>query len=425
MIKKAAIFGLLAASVVGTAWAQEGSVPKGVPELDHVFVIMMENHGYHQIIGNPDTPFANSYAQSANSATNYYAVAHPSLTNYLEVVGGSNFGVHSDNNPDWHNATCTTNLATGIANTDSPASPAICPIYGTGTDAATPAVDCSNETTCAPGSNLGENNIDGKKSIPADSHIVGKTIADQLVAAGLTWKSYQESLGPQGADNVNFADGFFTDSSNILAVLPTEAQGLLKLYAAKHNPFVYFRSVQEGQHSDLSLKQVVGFEGAHGLFEDLDKGNVPNFSFIAPNQCNDQHGRANGGTQCDFDPNDNGTLVGLNPALMYIGDLTLRNIVKEIHSSPAWKNGRNAIVVLWDEDDYSVSPTTNKVLVIVDTNYGVRGEHDSSFYTHFSLLKTLEAAFRLPCLNHACDAGAKVMAPLFSRHDNDHDADDQ
>ncbi len=41
--------------------------------------------------------------RSANSATNYFAVGHPSLTNYLEVVGGSNFGVQSDNGPDWHN----------------------------------------------------------------------------------------------------------------------------------------------------------------------------------------------------------------------------------------------------------------------------------------------------------------------------------
>lgn len=422
MTKQAAIFALLFASVAATAAAQEGPVPKGVPRLDHVFVIMMENHGYKQIIGNPDTPFANSYAQSANHATNYYAVAHPSLTNYLEFVGGSNFGVHSDNNPDWHNATCTNNLQSATANTDVPASPAICPIYGIGTDATTPAIDCTNEVQCAPGSNLGENNIDGVKSIPADSHIVGKTIADQLVAAGLTWKSYQESLGPQGPDNVNFADGFFTDSSDILAVLPNEAQGLLKLYAAKHNPFVYFRSVQEGKHPDLSLQRVVGFQGQHGLFEDLNSGHVPSFSFIAPNQCNDQHGRANGGTQCDFDPNDNGTLVGLNPALMYIGDLTLRNIVKEIHNSPSWKDGRNAIVVVWDEDDYSVSPTTNKVLLIVDTNYGVNGVKDGNFYTHFSMLKTIEGAFRLPCLNHACDAQTKVISSLFR---GDNDADDQ
>jgi hypothetical protein len=419
MTKKAAVLGLMAAALSGTVRAQEGKVPKGIPHLDHVFVIMMENHGYNQIIGNPDTPFAQSYANSANFATNYFAVAHPSLTNYLEVAGGSNFGVHSDNNPDWHNATCTNNLASVTPNTDSPASPNICPIYGTGTDAETLAIDCTNEVTCAPGSNDGENNLDGVKSIPAATNIVGKTIADQLVAAGLTWKSYQESLPDAGADGVNFSDGYFTDSNNILEFLPNEAQGLLKLYAAKHNPFVYFRSVQEGAKPELSLKRVVGFQGDDGLFEDLHSGHVPHFSFIAPNQCNDQHGRANGGTQCDFDPNDNGTLVGLNPALMYLGDLTLRNLVKAIHSSPVWHNGRNAIVVLWDEDDYSVSPTTNKVLLIVDTNYGVHGIRDGNFYTHFSLLKSLEGGFRLPCLNHACDANTSVIASLFRDSDDD------
>jgi phosphatidylinositol-3-phosphatase len=419
MIRKAIFLGLLAIALAGPLCAQEGKVPTGIPHLDHVFVIMMENHGYNQIVGNPDTPFANSYANSANSATNYFAVAHPSLTNYLEVAGGSNFGVHSDNNPDWHNARCTNNLASATTNTDNPATSDVCPIYGTGTDAATPAIDCTNEVTCAPGSNAGENNIDGVKSIPAAKNIVGKTIVDQLVAAGLSWKSYQESLPASGADGVNFSDGFFTDGAGILAAMPNETQGLLKLYAAKHNPFVYFRSVQEGQRAELSLKRVTGFQGDDGLFEDLSSGHVPNFSFIAPNQCNDQHGRGNGGSQCDFDPNDNGTLVGLNPALMYIGDLALRNIVKAIHKSPAWHEGRNAIVVLWDEDDYSVAPTTNKVLLIVDTNYGVQGVKDGNFYTHFSLLKSLEGGFRLPCLNHACDADTKVMSSLFRGGDDD------
>src|SRR6266404_3978787 len=272
MIKKAAFLGLLAVVLTGTLFASEGAVPKGVPHLDHIFVIMMENHGYSQIVGNPNAPFTNQYAKSANSATNYFAVAHPSLTNYLEVVGGSNFGVHSDNNPDWHNATCTNNLASGAVNTDSPASPNVCPIYGTGTDAATPAIDCTNEVTCAPGSNNGENNIDGVKSIDAAKHTLRKTIADQLVEAGLTWKSYQESLLSTGADGVNFSDGFFTDSSDINSVLPAEAQGLLKLYAAKHNPFAYFRSVQEGAKPELSLKRVVPFEGDGGLVEDLSFG---------------------------------------------------------------------------------------------------------------------------------------------------------
>jgi phosphatidylinositol-3-phosphatase len=37
----------------------------------------------------------------------------------------------------------------------------------------------------------------------------------------------------------------------------------------------------------------------------------------------------------------------------------------------------------------------------------------ANFYTHFSLLKSLEAGFGLPCLNHACDESVHVMSDLF------------
>jgi phosphatidylinositol-3-phosphatase len=37
----------------------------------------------------------------------------------------------------------------------------------------------------------------------------------------------------------------------------------------------------------------------------------------------------------------------------------------------------------------------------------------SHFYTHFSLLRSLEAGFNLPCLNHACDADVAPLADLF------------
>src|ERR1019366_6240096 len=95
------------AMVAANAFAAEGLVPTGVPHLDHVWVIMMENHGYGQVVGNPNLPYINDMVGLANTATNYFAVAHPTLTNYLEVVGGSNFGALSDNNPDWHDFSCT------------------------------------------------------------------------------------------------------------------------------------------------------------------------------------------------------------------------------------------------------------------------------------------------------------------------------
>jgi hypothetical protein len=407
--------GLVASAATFPASAGEGPIPRGVPHLDHVFLIMMENHGFSQVINNPNDPFVNKYATKANLGTNYFAVAHPSLTNYLEVVGGSNFGVQSDNFPDWHSTTCTTNLASGITATDNPASPLICPIAGTGTDAETPAYDFTNETQGPPGTI----NIDGVQSIPAASNTVGKTIADQLDAHHRSWKSYQEDLPIVGADGVNVSDGFYTNNTDFSAITPIlnpalDPSQIVYLYAVKHNPFVYFKSVQDGHDPDSSLKNVGPFGGPNGLFADLGAGKAPAFSFIVPNQCNDQHGRGNAGPFCNYDPSDDGSQAGLNPALMYRGDVTVQRLVEAIHASKAWHEDNSAIVVIWDENDYSLAPNINQVVVIVDTTYGPHGIQSAHRYNHFSLLKSMEAGFELPCLNHACDKDVAVMSDLFS-----------
>jgi hypothetical protein len=49
------------------------------------------------------------------------------------------------------------------------------------------------------------------------------------------------------------------------------------------------------------------------------------------------------------------------------------------------------------------------------TNYGAAGLTSDVPYNHFSFLKTLETAFGLPCLNHACDAAVQVMTDVFAR----------
>jgi phosphatidylinositol-3-phosphatase len=414
MKKTALALGLLVSLGGSPGFTAEGRIPTGIPHLDHVFVIMMENHGYGQIIHNPNAPFTNAMAHTANLAKNYFAIAHPSLTNYLEAVGGSNFGVHSDNYPDWHSTTCVTNLASKKTSTDNPPSPAICPIWGEGTDAATPAIDYTNETQGQPG----EINIDGLESIPAAGHISGKTIADQLDERNKSWKSYQESLPLGGADLVNYSDGVFTNNTDFSEILPAlnpplTQKDIVFLYAVKHNPFAYFRTIQEGHDADDSLHNIVGFDGQKGLFADLAAGTSPAFSFIAPNQCNDQHGRGNAGAFCNFDPKSDGKQSSLNPALIIRGDTIVRELVTAIRHSPVWQKQKSAIIVLWDENDYSLAPNKNQVVLIVDTNYGVHGVKSGTRYSHFSLLKSIEAALDLPCLNHACDPDVAVMSDLF------------
>jgi hypothetical protein len=383
-------------------------VPRGIAHLDHVFVIMMENHGYGQILGNPYAPYTNELVQHANLASNYYAVAHPSLTNYLEIVGGSNFGILDDNSPDWHDSNCQPNIASGIPNLESSAN-AICPIWGNGKDAPTPVLDFSNETS-DPTQNpqLAVVEVDGTVSYPSIA-VVGMSIADQLASVHGTWKSYQEDLPASGADGVNSADGFFSNINEpSTAGLPNA--DLVGLYAAKHNPFAYFASLQ----SPEGLANMVGFEGPGGLFDDLRTGQLPNLSFIAPNQCHDQHGRGNAGSSCDYDASDNGTQQGLNPALILAGDAELRVLVEAIRNSPGWREGNNAIAIVWDEDDYSIYPTNNRVpLIVVSNQEDNQGHQSTQFYTHFSLLKTMEAGFGLPCLNNACDANVNVISDLF------------
>ena len=178
-------------------------------------------------------------------------------------------------------------------------------------------------------------------------------------------------------------------------------------------------AVQEGASgSNLSLQNVADF---NTLYSDLASGHIPAFSFIAPNQCNDQHGRGNAGPFCNYDPASDGTQASLNPALIQLGDASVQRIVTAIQNSTAWTHGKSAIVVLWDENDYSGSPinsnsqtNTNKVALIVDTNYGKYGDTSSHYYNHFSLLKTIEGALGLPCLNHACDSNVNVMSDLFN-----------
>ncbi|HWR37634.1 MAG TPA: alkaline phosphatase family protein [Clostridia bacterium] len=59
-----------------------------VPSAGHVFVVVLENHGYTSVIGNSSMPYLNSLARRYGLATQYYANAHPSLTNYFVMTTG-------------------------------------------------------------------------------------------------------------------------------------------------------------------------------------------------------------------------------------------------------------------------------------------------------------------------------------------------
>ena len=67
--------------------------PDGVPRLDHVFVVVLENLAYEQVIGSPEAPYLNYLASTWSSATDFHALTHPSLPNYLGLFAGDTFGL--------------------------------------------------------------------------------------------------------------------------------------------------------------------------------------------------------------------------------------------------------------------------------------------------------------------------------------------
>jgi len=228
--------------------------------------------------------------------------------------------------------------------------------------------------------------------------ISAPNIASQLAAEGKTWKGYFQNLPPIPSSGVVMtgpnANGpySFKWPSNVDA-----------LYASKHNPFVNFTTTQTDLANMVPDTQ---------LFTDLATGRLPNFSYVVPDQCHDMHGIAACG-----DENE----------LISTGDTYVGQLVRAIMHSEVWSDGRNAIVITWDEDDFSdigqpgtgccgADPGGGHVVTIVITNKSHRHVADNTPYNHFSLLLSLEKAFGLPCLQNACDKahGVVPMTPLFN-----------
>lgn len=68
-------------------------------QYEHVIWIVMENKSYSQIMGSPDAPYINKLAGACGLASNYWAISHPSLPNYIAMTSGDLNGVTTDAGP--------------------------------------------------------------------------------------------------------------------------------------------------------------------------------------------------------------------------------------------------------------------------------------------------------------------------------------
>lgn len=91
-----------------------GSTPaQGATPVTKVLVFMEENHSLSQM--QSGMPYAYSMARQYGYATNYTAIRHPSLPNYLAIAGGDTFGVTDDAAPASHPVNAQTVFGQALA----------------------------------------------------------------------------------------------------------------------------------------------------------------------------------------------------------------------------------------------------------------------------------------------------------------------
>jgi len=89
----AAVLLVLLAGTVGSnsiagSELSAGETSSTATQEQHVFIVMLENHSYSEVIGNASMPYLNGLAHKYAYANSYYANTHPSIGNYFELTTG-------------------------------------------------------------------------------------------------------------------------------------------------------------------------------------------------------------------------------------------------------------------------------------------------------------------------------------------------
>ena len=278
-----------AAATPATSPAAGPATPAATPgRAGKLLVIMEENHSAGEVLPS-GMPYLWRLARRYGYATDWNAIGHPSLPNYLAIFAGSAF----INPPD-----------------------------------------------CSPGSGC---------SYP------GPSVFGQALARGETARAYQESM-PQRCD---------TSSSGE--------------YAVKHNPWAYFPAEAAAcRAGDLPA----GTPARGALAADVRSGTLPAIGMITPNLMNDAH---------------DGTLAQ--------ADAWLHGWLPVIMSGPDWREGRLAIVVVFDEGD-----TTNQVPFVLLAPW-VSATVLRRPADHYALTRLIDEVIGAPPLRHA--GHAVNIAPRF------------
>ncbi len=262
-----------------------------LPAFGHVFVIVMENHEYSQIIGSGDAPYINQLANTYGLATNYTAIRHPSQPNYLALWSGSTQGVTDDRVHD----------------------------------------------------------------------ITARTLGSQMGGTGRSWRVAAQNV-PLNCYTSKTASG---------------GEDGVGTYSRNHEPAISFTSVSG--NAARCARRITDFTHFDPAVGDL--------WFVAPNDCNDMH-------DCS----------------VATGDAFLAAFVPTILQSAAYQSGAGLVVITWDEGETRIGGG-GQVATIMISPRSKPAYRSPNAYNHYSVLRTIEDAWGLPCLANSCTANN--MAEFF------------
>jgi acid phosphatase len=254
---------------------------RAVPAFDHIFVVVLENKGFDQVVGSPNAPYFNELIATYGLATGYRGLYHPSQPNYIALVSGSAQGIEDDKSHD---------------------------------------IDAPN-------------------------------LFDQIEASGRDWRVIAEDV----------PSGCFTGET-----APDGREGAH--YARWHNPAISFRSIQGSPERCAKIQPLTAFDPAGA-----------DFQLIIPNLCHDMH-------DCPVAE----------------GDRWLSQWIPQIIQSPAWTD-RDLLVVTFDEP--STKDGDQRIATVVVGSQVPAGLRSDLPHTHYTLLRTIQAAWGLPCLEGSCAEG--------------------
>jgi hypothetical protein len=86
---------VLAVFVLGVSPSTTTAQTATIPAFSHVFIIVEENAESTRVLENP-ARLINQLAPQYSLATDYHAISHPSLPNYIAMVAGDTFGITTD-----------------------------------------------------------------------------------------------------------------------------------------------------------------------------------------------------------------------------------------------------------------------------------------------------------------------------------------